>query len=422
MSVAEQTPPAMHPDADPYAMNIDDIDPSVAEIFEEYKHHKFFERLRKDDPVHFNENEMFGRFWSITRFKDIMAVDTNHKVFSSEPSIFLQRIDIEEDPEFNPETFIAMDEPRHSPQRRAVTPAVDPPRVAELEDLIRERTAEVLDNLPVGETFNWVEEVSIELTTRMLATLFDFPFEDRRKLTRWSDLTTTPPEQMGMTPDEVRAELLECLEYFGRLWVERSAPDYQGKDFITLMAHDENTKTLEPMQILGNLLLLIVGGNDTTRNSMSASVHLMHQFPEEFAKIKANPDLIPNMVSEVIRYQTPLGYMRRTALEDFEMHGKTIKKGDVVVMWYVSGNRDETEIEDPDKFLVDRQSARRHLSFGYGIHRCMGNRIGELQVKVLWEEILKRFDRLEVVGAPSRTKSNFVMGYKDVEVKLHPKT
>jgi len=408
---------ATHPEADALTMNIDDIDVSRPEIYESNVHHSFFDRLRKEDPVHFFENEEFGRFWSVTKFKDIMAVDTNHQAFSSEPSIFLS----EPEADFNPESFISMDQPRHDQQRNAVTGTVSPPRVAELEPLIRQRIGDVLDSLPVGETFNWVDKVSIEITTQMLATLFDFPFEDRRKLTRWSDVTTTPAELLGLTIEEARAELMDCLQTFGAMWSERAAAAEPGNDFISLMAHNPDTKDLEPMQILGNLMLLIVGGNDTTRNSMSASVLLMEQNPEELLKLKTQPKLIPNMVSEVIRYQTPLAYMRRTALEDIELGGKQIKKGDKVIMWYVSGNRDEEVIDNPNEFLVDRKGARHHLSFGFGIHRCMGNRIGELQVRVLWEEILKRFDRVEVVDEPVRIKSCFVMGIADLQVRLHPK-
>ena len=407
--------PQTNPSADAATMNIDDIDVSRPEIYESYVHHQFFDRLRKDDPVHLYENEEFGRFWSVTKYKDIMAVDTNHKVFSSEPTFFIS----ETAAEFSPESFINMDQPKHDVQRNAVIPAVAAPRVAEMESLIRERIGTCLDSLPIGETFNWVDKVSIEISTQMLATLFDFPFEDRRKLTRWSDITTTPPELLGLTIEEARAELLECLETFGKMWTEREAAAPRN-DFISLMAHNPDTKDLEPMQRLGNLMLLIAGGNDTTRNSMSASVLLMDENPHELAKVKANQNLIGNMVSEVIRYQTPLAYMRRTALEDVELGGKKIKKGDKVVMWYVSGNRDEEKFDNPNEFIVDRKNARNHMSFGFGIHRCMGNRIGEMQVRILWEEILKRFEKIEVVDAPVRIKSQFIMGIADLNVRLHP--
>ena len=423
--VAPITPAA--DDFDPYAIPLEDIDMTNPDYFQNQLHWGLFERLRNEEPVHLFEHPDFGRLWSITRYEDILAVDTNHKQFSSEPSIFITNVgDLEEDGDenFNPETFIAMDPPKHDVQRKAVTPAVSPAALAELEPLIRQRVGTVLDSLPIGEPFNWVELVSIEITTQMLATLFDFPFEDRRKLTFWSDLATANPqvlEQMGMTMEERRQGFYECLEVFGTLYAERAALP-PANDFISLMAHSPDMKNLEPMNLLGNLILLIVGGNDTTRNSMSGGVLALHDHPDQFAKLKADPSVIPNMVSEIIRWQTPLAYMRRTAVEDLEFGGKQIKKDDRILMWYVSGNRDERKIDRPNEFLIDRKGARHHLSFGFGIHRCMGNRVGEMQVRILWEEILKRFDHVEVVGTPVRTNSNFVMGFTDLPVVLHPKT
>jgi len=412
-------------DFDPNSIPLEKLDMANGDYYQNQQHWALFDRLRKEDPVHFCDSEIIGRYWSITRYEDIVAVDTNHKQFSSEPSIFLTTLENElrsEETNFQPETFIAMDQPKHDVQRKAVTPAVAPPALAELEPLIRERVGKVLDSLPVGETFNWVEKVSIEITTQMLATLFDFPFEDRRKLTYWSDITTADPvtlEEYGLTEDERREHLLECLKTFGQLYAERAELP-PTNDFISLMAHNPAMKDMDPMNLLGNLILLIVGGNDTTRNSMSGGVLALHNHPEEFAKLKADPSVIPNMVSEIIRWQTPLAYMRRTALEDVEFRGKTIKKGDKVAMWYVSGNRDDSAIDRPNEFLIDRPKARQHLSFGFGIHRCMGNRVGEMQVRILWEEILKRFDRVEVVGEPKRLHSSFVMGITDLPVVVHP--
>jgi cytochrome P450 len=411
--------PLSTPEADPWTIDIDDIDMAYGPLFREGVHHEYFKRLRRDDPVHYYEGNPFtGPYWSVTKYKDVLAVDTNHKQFSSEPSIVL--IDNLMPDQVVP-SFIAMDPPSHDIQRKAVTPAVKPLRLAELDDLIRERTVEVLDGLPIGEPFNWVERVSIELTTRMLATLFDFPFEDRRKLTFWSDVATTPPVQLGLTPEERAAHLIECLETFTKLFQERQFEGNESQDFISLLANNPETRDMDPMTTLGNLLLLIVGGNDTTRNSMSGGVWFCHQNPDQFEKVKANPDLIPSMVSEIIRYQTPLSYMRRTALEDVEIGGKLIKKGEKVAMWYCSANRDEEEIDRPDEFIVDRPNSRHHIAFGFGIHRCMGNRVAEAQLRIIWEEILKRYDRLEVIGKPEYLSHSFVHGIKDMQVVLHPK-
>jgi cytochrome P450 len=189
---------------------------------------------------------------------------------------------------------------------------------------------------------------------------------------------------------------------------------------LTMLARNPETRDMPPEEFLGNLMLLIVGGNDTTRNSISGGVLALNQFPDQYEKLRGNLGLIPNMVAEIIRWQTPLAHMRRTALEDVEVRGKKIKKGDKVVMWYISGNRDPSVFEDPNKLIVDRKNARQHVSFGFGIHRCMGNRLAEMQLRVLWEEISKRFHHVEVVGEPQRVISNFVKGYTHLPVVLHP--
>jgi cytochrome P450 len=254
----------------------------------------------------------------------------------------------------------------------------------------------------------------------MLATLFDFPFEDRHKLTRWSDVATAPPGTgIVDTAEQRRDELMECLAYFTKLWNERVDTEKPGSDLISMLAHGEETKDMEPYEFLGNLILLIVGGNDTTRNSMSAGVFALNQNPAEYDKLRADPSLIPNMVSEIIRWQTPLPYMRRTANEDIVIRDKQIKKGDQVLMWYVSGNRDEDVIDRPNDFIIDRPKARHHLSFGFGIHRCMGNRLAEMQLRIVWEEISKRFRMVEVVGEPERLLSSFVRGITNLPVQVH---
>ncbi len=401
--------------ADPYSVPLEAIDVSQAALFENDKHWPYFERLRKEDPVHYCPDSMFGPYWSVTKFDDIVFIEKNHELFSSAPGIVLA----DRPDDFQTVNFIGMDPPQHDEQRKAVQGVVAPRNLAEMEGLIRQRAGGILDELPIGETFNWVDLVSIELTTQMLATIFDFPFEDRRRLTYWSDMATSGELAGGPTPEPVRrAALMECLEVFTKLKEERVGK--KGFDLVTMLANDESTKNMTPMEYLGNLILLIVGGNDTTRNSITGGVLALNQNPQEYEKLLANPELIPNMVSEIIRWQTPLAYMRRTATQDVELGGKTIKQGDKVVMWYVSGNRDPDAIDNPDDFIIDRAHARHHVSFGFGIHRCMGNRLAEMQLRIIWEEILKRFSKVEVVGEPVRVQSSFVKGYAELPVRLHP--
>ena len=406
-----------------YDLPLEEINPVSARLFSEDKWQGYFERLRAEDPVHFSQTELAGRFWSLSRYEDIKKVDSDHENFSSANGITLGFPVDAPLPEgaLKVSMFIAMDPPVHDVQRKTVTGVVAPSNLAKLEPLIRERTCKVLDSLPEDETFDWVDTVSIELTTMMLATLFDFPFEERRKLTRWSDVATAVPGSgIVDTEEERREELLECLAYFTQLWQERKKNP--GDDLISMLAHGEDTKNMEPMEFLGNLILLIVGGNDTTRNTMSGSVYALNKFPEQYDKLIANPKLIPQMVAEVIRWQTPLAYMRRTANHDCEIGGKQIKQNDQILMWYVSGNRDDSVFEKPDELNIERKNVRNHLSFGFGIHRCMGNRLAELQLRVLWEEVLKRFEKIEIQDEPSRTYSSFVHGYTHLPVKVKRKS
>ena len=401
-----------------YSTPLDNSIPAIPNCSGPIRFWPYFDRLRKEAPVHYCKDSMFGPYWSVTKYNDIMDIETNHAVFSSAASLGGITIrDVATD--LRRESFIAMDQPRHGAQRKTVAPMFTPTHLDQLAINIRKRSAECLDNLPRDEAFDWVDRVSIELTTQMLAVLFDFPWEDRRKLTRWSDIATTIPGPGGLvaTEDERQAELLECATYFAKLWNERINQPPKS-DLLSMMAHSEATRDMDPENFLGNLILLIVGGNDTTRNTLSGSIYALNKNPDQYRKLRENPDLIDSFVPEVIRWQTPLAHMRRTALADIEFRGKQIKKGDKVVMWYVSGNRDEDVIERPYDFIIDRARPRTHISFGFGIHRCVGLRLAELQLRIIWEEILKRFERIEVVGEPKRVYSSFVKGYENLPVRI----
>ena len=411
-------------DKDINTVPLQSIDVSRPELFKNDLWQPWFARLRSEAPVHYLADSSNGPFWSVTSHQLIKEVDTNNEIFSSEKGGIALPDPIAIEGQIQGRNFIAMDEPEHGKQRKAVAPTVAPTNLAELEPLIRERAIDILENLPVGETFNWVQSVSIELTARMLATILDFPYEDRLKLVHWSDITTAVPQLTAddsIDMDSRYEELMECAGAFYQLWMSKvgQPPSF---DLISMLQNNPETAKMneDPELFLGNLLLLIVGGNDTTRNSISGGVVALNKYPQEYQKLRDNPGLIPNMVAEIIRWQTPVIHMRRTALEDYELGGQKIKAGDKVVMWYLSGNRDESVFADADRLIIDRPNARAHVAFGFGVHRCMGNRLAELQLRVLWEEIMKRFHKIEVVGAVERLPNNFIRGIKDVPVRLHP--
>ncbi len=404
-----------------YDVPIEEVNPLNAHLFLEDRWQEHFARLRAEDPVHFNELETSGRYWSITKYDDVRAVDGDWETYSSASGITLGLSVEKMQGEALPQQltpFIAMDPPTHTEQRKTVRGVSAPSNLRNIEPMIRERTAALLDSLPEDEAFDWVDTVSIELTTLMLATLFDFPMEDRRKLTRWSDIVFAIPGPGGVveTQQQKIDELFECVAYFEKLWDERRGQ--AGFDLVTMLANGEHTKDMSAFEHLGNLLLLIVGGNDTTRNTMTGSVYGLHKFPENFEKLKADPSLIEKFVPEVIRWQTPLAYMRRTATKDTVLNGKEIKKDDQLLMWYISANMDEDVFDNPEILDIDRENADRQLSFGYGIHFCMGSRVAELQLRVLWEELLKRFETIEVLAEPERVFSSFVHGYASMPVKV----
>ena len=410
------------PNVDKVALT--EIDMSNPFMWRQGQWQPYFKRLRDEAPVHYQANSAFGPYWSVTRYDDIVTVDKDFETFSAEPQIVIgtppEGLDIE--------MFIAMDPPRHDEQRAAVQGVVAPQNLEEMEGLIRSRVQEVLDDLPVHEPFDWVDKVSIELTSRMLATLLDFPYDQRRKLVYWTDLLAASSSATGGSNDvdEVYRGAADMAKSFSALWHDKAARlaagEKPGYDLITLMQKSEDTKDLihRPMEFLGNLVLLVVGGNDTTRNSMSGGVLGLNLFPDEFARLKKNHALIPKMVNEIIRWQTPLAYMRRIAKKDTVLNGQFIRKGDKVVMWYASANRDERTFENPDDFIIDRPNARHHLAFGIGVHRCMGSRVAEMQLRILWEELLARFDDIEVMEEPEYLQSNFVRGYTKMMVTLTP--
>jgi len=410
-------PVGFDPITDAARRPLSSFDMSDPAYYQDDTWYPYFARLRREAPVHFTAESAYGPYWSVSRYKDIMQCEVNHAVFSNE----IGGIQVEDQPkDMQRPSFIRMDPPKHDEQRKVVSPIVAPANLANMEPLIRQRTQRVLDALPRGETFDWVERVSIELTTMMLATLFDFPFEERGKLTYWSDVAianVNAPDAPVHSEEERFAELKIMAEYMARLFAERREQEPKF-DLLSMLAHGSATRDMPLREFMGNLALLIVGGNDTTRNSMTGGLLALNQFPDEYRKLMDNHGLVESAVSEIIRFVTPVIHMRRTTTQDIEVAGQQIPAGAKVVMWYVSGNRDEEAIEQPNRLIVDRKRPRQHLSFGFGIHRCVGNRLAELQLRILWEEILQRFPMIEVMGPAKRTYSNFIHGFRSMPVRI----
>ncbi|WP_339710929.1 cytochrome P450 [uncultured Sphingosinicella sp.] len=393
------------------------LDVTANDLYGEGRWPEVFARLRRDDPVHFCPTSFYGPYWSVTRHADIAHVEALPQLFSSSWTHGGITI-LHNDPDIQLPMFIAMDRPEHTAMRRTVSPAFSPSALTDHAAAIRARTAALLDSLPVDEPFDWVDRVSTELTTQMLATLFDFPWEDRRLLATWANWAGDFRAAVSPALRRKRQRVLQqMVDYFGRLWAERRNSGL-APDLLSRMIHSDAMSNLRPQEFCGNLMLLVIGGTDTTRNSMTGLVVALEQFPENRALLEADHGLVVNAVSELIRWQTPLSHMRRTATEDTEIGGKLIRKDDKVVLWYNSANRDEAVFTDADRFDVTRANARRHLAFGFGIHRCVGARLAELQLYILLEEMLNREMRVTPLHAPMRIPSPFANGYRKQMVTI----
>jgi len=370
----------------------ENLDPSLGERMADGSIHDVMARLRREAPVHYCRASAFGPFWSVTRHDAIQEIELATDLYSSKEGVSLN----DGVPGEEATTFVMMDPPDHTGRRRALAPAFAPSEMKRLSGEVHRRTRELLDSLPRTETFDWVQAVSKRLTSDMLAILFDFPWEDRNKLVEWADWIISP-EAMHDAREERAAKMDEMVRCFAALWQQRSARAVS-PDLISRMIHSDQLKDMDRAEFFGTLVALVVGGNDTTRNTMSGLVLAFARWPEEWRKIAADPTLIRNAALEAIRWQSPATYMRRTVTRDTKFRGQHLHQGDKVVLWYISANRDEDLFSEGERFIADRPNAKLHLGFGHGVHRCVGARIAELQIEALLAAMAERDIRLTIDG------------------------
>tara|TARA_R110002074_G_scaffold45451_2_gene117556 strand:- start:7138 stop:8412 length:1275 start_codon:yes stop_codon:yes gene_type:complete len=396
------------------------------------EHHDVFKNLRASQPVYWNPEADAAGFWALTKYDDIEFASKNPKLFSSAKENGGHRIFNENEiDENNTEaSMISLDPPQHAAYRRMVTPGFVPKRISGMEERIRTRVTRLLDRLEErgkdGNEVEFIDAVAAALPIEVLAELFGAPDADGPKLFEWSNATVGEDDpELRVSDDYMRQCIMEMATYSAGLWQARI--EKPGEDLISMLAHSQVPNAEgkpEPMSFaayIGTFILLVVAGNETTRNSISGGLLALSENPDQRAKLLADPSLIPSAVQEIIRWVSPVLHMRRTATEDTEIGGQAIAKGDKIVMWYASANRDETKWANPFDFDVARYSdphAPTQLGFGVGQHFCLGSRLAELQLRVLFEEMLKRFPDIHVSGPVRRLRSNFIAGIKEMPVKL----
>ncbi|MXO62548.1 cytochrome P450 [Qipengyuania oceanensis] len=394
------------------------VDVSANALYTENRWHDPFAELRRTMPLSYRPDSPFGGYWSAVTYDLVQQIEIDHATFSS--AWDRGNITIADgvgEVEFP--NFIAQDPPIHTAQRKVIAPAFSPSQMGAREKQVVERCRMLLDALPQGETFDWVEQVSIPMTIGMLLILFDMPYDEWRDIKRWSDWASGVSAD-NLT-DEYRAEFMvqmgAMLARFDRELEDRRAKE-PTDDLLSRMIHSEAMGNMSPMERIANIALLIVGGNDTTRNSMSGMVEALDRFPDQLDVLHGDRSLVPNAAQEIIRWQSPVTHMRRTATCDTELAGQRIREGEKIVMWYISANRDENVFEDADRFDVTRKNARRHLGFGAGIHRCVGARLAEIQIGTLITEIVERNWRIVPQAEPTRLASPFLHGFTQMPVRI----
>lgn len=385
-----------------------------------------FKTLRKEDPVHWNPESDGAGFWAVTRHADIVEVSRQPLLFSSAYENGGHRIFNENEVGLTGAgdtaigiPFISRDPPIHTRYRKFVMPALAPGRLGDIEARIRDRVRLLVDEIPMGQTVNLVPALSAPLPLMTLAELLGVSINLWPKLYDWTNAFVGEDDpEFRQSPEAMGATLGEFFEFAQELFQARRAEPTG--DIASLLANAEIDGEPVPFRdFVANLILVLVGGNETTRNSLSHTVAALSANPDQWDAIRADRDVLKTAAPEMVRFASPVMHMRRTAMEDTTVGGRPVRKGDKVVLWYISANRDEEVFPDADKFLVDRKGAQ-HVGFGAGQHVCVGSRLAEMQLRIAFDLLADRVRSFEVQAPPRRFRSNFINGLKNLDVIMRP--
>jgi cytochrome P450 len=385
--------------------------------FAEGRDHEVFRTLRDHDPLHWNEEPGGRGFWSVTRYADIRALASDHETFSSAEGTQIadRRAEGHGDPSIH-----NMDPPEQAALRRIVVPHVRPAKVRLLEGEILEAIDGLLDQAIAGggaeEDFDFVQTIAAQLPLLIVGRLLGAPADACPHMQRWTNQMASEDPEYSAGPETAAAARDEVFSFFRELENDRRAAPRE--DLVSVLAQAEVGGTpLRRGQLDAYYLLLMVAGNETTRNLLSGGVLGLHGEPEQWRALTADPGRIPTAVEEMVRWTSPVLSMRRTATRHVELHGKTIKAGEKVVLWFCSGNRDERVFAQPDRFLADR-SPNEHVGFGWGVHACLGAHLARLEARLFFQRLIERGLKVEVRARPARLRSNFFRGIKRLPVRL----
>ena len=391
--------------------------------------HDIWTRLRREDPVHWYDKSGGLPFWAITKHADITLIGKRPDLFLSAPRLVMSHVEENEEMRDQfPPTLIQLDPPKHGKFRQLVSKRFTPRALKRLHAPIDQIGKEIVDALvkdsDSGEC-DFVEAVSGPLPIAVIAWLLGLPREDWNLLFDWTNriIGANDPDFRVEGKSDVEASrdaMVELFTYFTKLVEEKKKNP--ADDLVTLFATAEiDGKPLEFMDVLAWCLIIVLAGNETTRNGTSGGMLAFIEHQDELRKLQANPSLLPSAVEEVIRWTSPIIHFARTASQDVELRGKTIKQGDSVALFYPSANRDEEVFEDPFSFRIDRQP-NRHLGLGVGEHFCLGAHLARLELAVAYKYLLPRIEEIELAGPVSRLHSSLVGGVKHLPIryKLRP--